>query len=359
MNNSKKLKTKKVKKDRLIEQKPITKISKPWIITSLVLVLILVGALLFDQLYKRVYLTIDGKEYTFQDLSYYFYIMEAQFGSYDMTASYDGTSDFTVGDYVKQRVFDLATYNEVLYKEAVEEGYALTEEEKETVQTNVDLLFEQSLSKAVIKKNKFTKEYISDIMSKSTLIERYRQDKIDEMGIDKEAIRAGINFEDYRQYDFEYLFISTKTTDDKGNTVAMDEAQKKVAYEKINAYYEKAKTTEDWSTLLPEAEKEVRYSTSNFIESDNFYSEDFEAIIMALENGDVSEIYPDEAGYYIVRMVDNNSDERYESQVESAISDKESELFNTVLSKILSEHDVNTNNKAIKRLQVGSLTLAY
>ena len=34
---------------------------------------VLIAALLFDQLYKRPLVTIDGKKYYLEDLTYYFY----------------------------------------------------------------------------------------------------------------------------------------------------------------------------------------------------------------------------------------------------------------------------------------------
>lgn len=366
MNNSKKLKTKKVKKDRLIEQKPITKISKPWIITSAVLVVILVAALLFDQLYESTLLKINGKKYTLSDLSYYFYTVESQYDYYDQMfggggaywdMTYDDTTGATVRDQAKNDAIESVKYNEILYKEATAEGYSLTEEEKTTINENVDSLLKDQLSDTVIRKNDFTDKYLTDIISKTTLVSRYRQDKIDALDIDDEAIKEGIKYEDYRQYDIEYLFIPTQTTDADGNTVDLTDEEKSTAYDKLNSYYETAKTTEDWSTLLPDDEEDVTYQSTNFIESGSTYSEDFEKMMMAMENDAVSEIYEAENGYYIIRMVNNNSSESYDNAVEDAITTKENEEFQKVYDDIAAKYDVTTNEKAIEKLTMGSLTL--
>ena len=76
MNNSKKLQTKKEKEVKKSEKR-ISSISKPWIITAAVLMVVLVGSILFDQLYQPTLMTIDGKKYHMKDVSYYFYTVES------------------------------------------------------------------------------------------------------------------------------------------------------------------------------------------------------------------------------------------------------------------------------------------
>jgi foldase protein PrsA len=367
VNNSKKLRTKKVKKDRLIEQKPITSISKRWIIASAILVVVLIGALLFDQFYKRTIMTIDDDKYYMDDLSYYFYGVESTYDYYDQmfggggtywNMTYDETSGATTRDIAKQEAVESALYTEILYKEAIAEGYSLTDEENKAVSDNVENMLSESLSEAVIEKNDFTKEYLTEVVGKSTLVQRYRQDKVDSFDIDDEGIKAGVDFEEYKQYDIEYLFISTKNTDEDGNSVDMTEDEKTAAFDKINAVYESAKTTEDWSTLVSEDEEELTYEEGNFLGSGTTYSEDFQALMMAMENDAVSEIYEDEDGYYIVRMVNNNSTESYDNAVEEAITTAEDEAFSELYSEIITKHEYTTNDNALKSLTMGSITLA-
>lgn len=372
MNNSKKLKVKKKeKKDRLIEQKPITKMSKPWIIAFAVLVIFLIASLLFDEFYESTLLTIEGEKYQMSDLSYYFYTVESQYDYYDQMfggggaywdMEVDEATGTTIRDQAKLDVLDSAKYNEILFKEATSEDYTLTEEEKSTISTNVDSMLSQQLSTTAVSRNNFTKKYftkkyLTNILSKSTLVARYRQDKIDALAIDDEAIKAGIKYDDYRQYDIEYLYISTKTTDEDGNTADLTEEEKTAAFDKINGVYEAAKTTEDWSTLIPDDETELTYRESNFVESGNSYSEEFETLMVSMENGAISEIYEEESGYYIVRMINNNSSESYDTAVEQAITSAENEEFNKVYEDILKKYDVKTNDKAIKKLKMGSLTI--
>lgn len=367
MNNSKKLKTKKEKKkDRLIEQKPLSRISKPWIISFGALVVVLIVAMLFDQFYEKTILTIDGEKYKMSDVAYYFYSVESQYDYYDQmfggSGSYwnmvfDEESGETVRDMAKDEAIESSIYNELLYKEAVAAGYTLTDEEKNNISTQVDSLLSSTLPSSVKSKNKFTKSSLTAVLEKTTLVSRYRQDKIDSFDIDDEAIKAGVNYDDFRQYDIETLFISTNTTDEEGQTVAVSAEEKAAAYDKLNSYYESAKTTEDWSKLLPESEEDVTYADTNFLESGSVYSEDMEKMMMAMNNGDVSEIYEAEDGYYIVRMVDNNSPESYDNEVQNQITTEENKQFEEFYNKIKENYEYSTNERALASMKMGNVTI--
>jgi len=336
------------------------------IIASIVFVVILVGGLLLDQLYKRALITVDGDKYDLQDLSYYFYTVENQYSQYDQMFGgqywdmpYDEASGTTMRDAAKQEAIESALYNEILYKEAVDEDYALTAEETDTISTNVDaLLGGEQLTKAVITKNDFTKRYLTNVIGKTTLAGRYRQEKIDALSIDDEGIKADFAFKDYKQYDIESLFISTQTTDAEGTSVAVSATEKTAAFDKINALYESAKTTEDWSTLIPEGEVQLVYKEDHFIESETTFSDEFEAVMMAMENKTISDVYEAENGYYIIRMVNNNSSESYDTAVADAITAAENEGFNTIYQDVIAKHKYSVNASILRSLTMGSVTLA-
>lgn len=363
MNKSKKIKNTnkeiaQVKKnDRVVSSKILT-------IASAVFVVILVGTLLFDQFYERTYLTIDGEKYKLHDLAYYFYTVETQYdylnqmfgGSYwDMV--YDESTGTTVRDMAKDDAIDSAVRYEILYKEAVSEGYTLTDEEISSVESEVTSLLDEQLTEEIIDKNNFTKEYLTDAVGKTDLVSRYRQDKIDAMDIDDAAIKDGINFDDYRQYNIEYLYVTTDTTDADGNTVTMSDEEKATAKDKIDALYAKAKTTKDWSTLVSEDDTSSVYKTDNFIETDTTYADDMEALIMGMENDAISDVYEADDGYYVIRMLDNNSSESYDSAVEDAITTAEDDAFNDYYATVVEKHDYSINESALKSLTMGTVTL--
>lgn len=341
---------------------------KVWIILSAVLGLVLIGAILFDQLYKRPILTIDDDKYYLEDLTYYFYTVESTYdyinqlygGAYwDMPSDELGTT--TVREAAKEEAINNIIYNEVLYKEAVANGYTLSDEDIEKINTDIaSLLYEQGLSEEFLEHNNFTPEYLKDILTRTSLASNYREDVISKLGIDEEKIKSDFKYEDYRQYDIEYLFISTETQDDEGKNVPMNEKEKKAAFDIINAKRDAALETEDWSTLIPENEKELQYNTDNFLADDESYSEEFKEMMMAMENNSVSEVYEAENGYYVIRMKNNNSTESYDNAVEDAITTAENEAFTKEYNEnIFPKHTFKINAGAVSNLRMGRITLVY
>lgn len=359
MNSSKKIKIKKSKE----EKKVVNNVPKPLIYVSAVLVFILIVAVAFDQLYERIILSINGEKYKMDDLTYYFYTVESQYesmnqmfgGYWDM--SIDETSGSTVRDLAKQEAIEAALYTEILYKEAVSKGYSLTEDEKTTLNTNVDNLINNVIPKAVAEKNGFDKEYLTDILGKSMLVQRFKEDQIATLDIDEEAIKAGIEYEDYRQYDIEYLFIGKTKADDDGNTVDLTEEEKAAAKARLTGLIEQAKTTEDWSTLVPEDDTELIYQKNYFTKSDSKFNDDFKAVMMAMNNGDISDVSETENGWYLVRMINNNSSESYDKEVESQINSAEEEGFQTIYQDIAAKYKYKVNKSALKSLTMGNITL--
>lgn len=339
---------------------------KIWIIVSGILGLFLIAALLFDQLYKRPIVTIDGDKYYLEDLTYYFYNAESTvsqmygqlYGDYAWDMPYD--SSMSVRDFVKSETINNIVYNEVMYREAVANGYTLTEEEEKDIDEDINtLLNDAGLSKKFIKKNSFTSEYLKDVFTKIKLAERYKNDIIDSLGIDEEAIKAGIDYNEYKQYDVEYFFISTKKTNKEDNsTVEMSDEEKKAAYQKIADLREKALTADDWSSLLPEDEEELRYRDTDFLANGTLYPDEFKEPVMALENGEISDIFETEDGYYFVRMQNNEMTDAYEQAVEKAINEAEEEAFDKEYNEnIITKHNYVLNERAIKNLRMGRITM--
>lgn len=360
-------KSKKTLKAQPVHKKTIKEVDrKVWLIPTIILSIVLIVALTFDQFYERVYLNINGSKYHLDDLRYYFYNVESRYdyidqlyggGYWDM--KYDQTSNYTVAEVAAQEAISTAIYNEIMYKEAVAAGYTLTTEETDQVASDISsLLYDQGYSDKMLKENGFTPDYLTNVMNKMALAKRYRKDIVDTLPVDDATIEAGVSREENRQYDVEYLFISKMTKNDAGESVAMSDAEETAAYEKLKGVYDKALTTEDWSTLAPESDEQLQYLKSNFKPGDTGLDVNLKAMMMKMNNGDISDVTEAENGYYIVKMVNNNSDEAYKSAIEKAITKAEDEAFQTYYAEnILSKYDIKINTKAVKSLHMGTVTL--
>lgn len=371
MNNIKKL---------LKAPEPTKKVAKPispmlWIIPAVILSIALIVGIVVDQHYEEVLVTVEEEDYRLSDLSYYIYNVESYYNSLDLYyrnfgMSYwdmaaDETGETTTRDIAMEEAMKNIVFNEVMYREALANNYSINEEEKEEVTSNISsVLYEQGLSKYRIRENGFTAKYLEDVLSRMTLAERRKQDVIDSLDIDNASIEAGYSKDEYKQYDFDYIYISTETTDEENNKVAMDETAKKAAYDKIAAIVEKANSTDDWTTLLDASETELIYSNSFILEdasketTGSEFDDDFRTFVKTLDNGKVSEIFEGKDGYYIVRMLNNNSQETYTEVVENAIKTAEEEAFQKEYTdNILTKYKYEINNKAVNKLKMGTITL--
>jgi foldase protein PrsA len=346
---------------------------KVWIVTSIILAVVLIAAILFDSLYEKTLITINGDKYRLNDLRYYFYTVESRYDAIDQIyggqywdMAYNESGTVTTRSVAMEEVINTIIGNEILYREAIAKGYALTSEESDTISDDViSFLYEGNVPEEVIDKNGFTGDYLTEIFTKLQLAKRCKEDVIEGLPVDDEAIKAEYKYEDYRQYDIEYLYISTQTTDDEGNKVSVDETAKKAAYDKISAKYQEALTAEDWSQLIPEDEKELTYKKDDFIARDAAttdeygLSADLKAMIITMDNDDVSDIFEDEKGYYLVRMINNNSSESYDSTIENAIKTAEEEAFTAEFQEnILPKYDYDIKERNLRNLRMGSITLA-
>jgi len=363
-------KSKKIIKDTGKPKKKHIKINPMiWVAAAAVLGLALIAALLIDQLYKRPLVVVDGEKYYLEDMKYHIYTIEANYdyidqlygGTYWDSANYNYPS-MSNREYAKLEAINNFVYELILYKEAVANGYTLTEEESEKVEENVNsFINDLGLSEKFLKENGFTPEFLRDVFTRNTLATRFKQDVIDSLDIDDEAIKAEFKYEDYRQYDIEYLFISTaptETDDEESDDNKANEVKKQTALEKITSYREKALETEDWSKLVPEDEKELIYRSSYFLPTDIYYPENLMEVMLEMENGEISDVIETESGYYVVRMVNNNSSATYDSKVEAAITEKEEEEFaKEYESNIYPKYTVDLKEKAIRNLRLGRITL--
>ena len=361
MNHAKKTiqNSKKDKKKQLAVHNP-----KIWIIPTIVIMVFLIGAILFDQFYKSTVLTIEDDKYYMDDLNYYFYTVESQYayfdqlfgGSYwDMT--YDQSTGTTVRDIAKTEAMNYALENEVMYREAVANGYSLTTDEVTTVATKVDKLLTEELTEKIINHNNFTEKYLTDILSKTTLGERYRADIIATLDVNEDEIEEEISFEEYRQYKIEYLYASTQTTDSDGKQVNMSEEEKSAIYDNISSLYDKAVETEDWSTLIPEEESEIVYRKDSFTQKDTYIPE-LKSIMLEMDNNAISDIVETENGFFIVRMLNNSSTEAYDKAVNDAITTAENAAFDKYYEEtILPKYKYKINDKALAQFTMGNLTL--
>lgn len=346
------------------------------IIVVAVLLVATIGMIIWENLRPVYLLDIDGEKYKQKDVMYEIYEAEqtgsmmanlyAQLGYTDdyWTMSLD-ESGATGATNAAAEAREAALMQLILYKEAKEAGYEATEEEKTKASEDAESTL-KNMEDAQKKATGFTKESLTKVYTEYAVTERYKQDQIDGLDIDDEAIKAEISYDQYKGYKIEYFYVSTNTTDDAGNTAAMDDAAKKKAYEELETVLKSAEGTDDWSKVIDAEDKDATVSYSSethtseeLSDAENpIYSAEIDAAILKMENKGVSEIVEvAEDGYYVFRMVDNNSSEKYDEAVETAITDAENEAFEEHYEKMLEKYEIKTYESNWEKLPFGSITI--
>lgn len=313
---------------------------------------------------KKLVVTVGDSKIYLDEMMFYIFMTESQLDQIDqMYQAYMGMSYWdqeysegvTVREYSKTTTMDMAVQYEILYTEAVKAGFKLSEEDKEASVENIEQIME-ALSEAQLEKTGLTKEIVTTAWNKSAIAYNYMADLIEGFDIDDEGIRASINQEDYRQYDTQTLFVSTISYDEDGQSVEMSDSEKAEVKKKIDAYVEKAKAGEDFATLVEEDE-DVVSSDRSFLVNDEHTTEEFKEAALKLKKEEVSNVLEMEDGYYIIKMVDDNSDESYESAVNEAIQEEENTRFQEAYEEMKNSYKITINEDVWGEIELGNVTL--
>lgn len=371
MNKSKKiLGGKPNEKSKPIVKKDSNKKNKNIILLSSLAIIIvcLVIGIFYDAFRPKVLLTLNGEKYTVDDLMYNFYTTELTYQSvedfykqYMQSGSYwdslDETGTMTNRMVALNDVIDLSIQTELLYSEATKKGYTLTEQEITDTDAKVDDILNKNLTPAQLKKTGFNVDNLTEAITKATIAARYRQDIIDSFNITDEEVKATVDYEKYRQYDIEYFYVRTNSQDAEGNTIELTVNEKNALMDKLTTFLETAKDADDWKASIPEGEEDIMYNAKGFTSGISGFPTEFEDLIKSLDNGAITEPTVADNGIYAVRMVNNNSSEKYDSEVQSARSNMETSRFNEYFAELLSGATYSVNKNTLSSIYMGEVTL--
>lgn len=314
---------------------------------------------------KQLAVTVDDKKIYMDDMMYYIYLVELQGNQYDeMYKAYFGTGYWdteyeegvTIREKMKSYIMDTVVMNEILYDKAIAEKYELTDEEVKTTKENTATMLE-NVTEDQLKITGFTEDKLLDIQEKLAIAYRYQTDIIDAFDIDDAAITATISKEDNRQYNTEYMLFPTTTTDASGASVAMSDADKKTALKNATAALEKAKAGTAFADIIAKYDGSTT-NPLNFVAGDQTADAAYETAALKLKNDEYSEIVETDAGYYVIKMTDNNSTESYDTAVSNAITTEETTQFNAAYEKMKADYKITVNEKVWDTIVLGNITTA-
>lgn len=262
----------------------------------------------------------------------------------------------------KKQTMDAIKQREILCMEAEQLGYSLTDEEKKASDESVKTAMEQ-MSAGQKKIPGLDEETLKAVFAKNALAEKYRQVIVAESGIDTEALKATVDKDDYHQYTMQYYKVSNKTTGEDGAESDVTAEQKETNLKNMEALKEKAKTTEDFSTLVAEGDTTgiQAVQTQELIKKDmkdsTFLTEKQRKKLIKMKNNEISDVIEGEDGYYLVKMVNNDDSAAYDAQCTSIVEAEETKAFNERYEQIKLRYTTEVQNYWKGRIKLGSYTV--
>lgn len=342
-----------------------------------VLAIIMIVYIVWENHHTKYLVSINGEKATIEDMMYDVYEIEdvygymanfyAQLGYGDYWTMEAGENGETVQELAKEECMDSYVKGNILYQEAVANGYEVTEEDKKDAKEVLDSIFEAYTTTDEESGEKveptevlgYTAEELGAILEEREVAMRYKDALVAAYGVTEADVVDSIDKEAFRQYDIEYFTISLDgEAEEDGGVEEVTGAEKEVRYEKIKAVLEQA-GDKDWSKVLGDEKSDevaVKYDKDGFIADESYFDDETTAKITSMKNGEVSDIIESEGSYYVIKMVNNNSTERYESEIADAVAEAEEVRFEEEYETIKAKYDVEIYNGDWKKVQLGNLS---
>lgn len=347
---------------------------------GLAAIVILCAGVCYMQLRPRAILKVTGTNASGSSVTrtvymkesvYNIYMVEAQYNGYEsLYQQMYGTTYWEMEDVddagrngasaAKKSVMDAIKRREVLCMEAEKLGYSLTDEEKKACADDVKTAIE-GLTDGQKKIAGLDEKTLTEVFEKNALAEKYRQVILTESGIDREALKATVNKDDYHQYSMQYYMVSNKTGSGEEETDVSDE-QKQLNLENMKALKEKAATAEDFSKLIEENDTTGIQGpqSQDLIQKDmkdsSFLTSKLRKKLIKMKNDEISDVIEGEDGYYLIKMVNNDDSEAYDEECDSVIEEEEEKLFSARYEQLAPTYSMEVQSYWKGRVKLGSYT---
>lgn len=328
---------------------------------SLILVMILSMTLLAAcgmNSKKGVAVTINDEDIYLNEAMYYIYTVEANFGMMVSLEYWDTVVDeeLTFADTTKEYVMNGLIDMHVLAKEGEKADIKITPDIETQLKSRAVELY-NSMSEEVVKITGLNEKAIYEVVAKNYIGSIHQNNMMAELDIDVEEIAAEYDKEELRQYNTEYLKFPFVSLDEEGNEVELTDDEKaaaKVTLEALLTETQEGKAFKD----IAEANEGIANSTSNFLADSETMDVNYKEAALNLANDEITDqVIEADNGYYIIKMVNDNSDEAYNSTVNNAISQKQQELFQEKLDGIKESYTITINDEVWDTVKLGRTTI--
>ena len=248
------------------------------------------------------------------------------------------SSGVTVKDSFKESAYASASYAIVFYHEAVAKGMKLEEVRRVAAGTATEK-FLVGYSAEQRAKCGMTEACIRECYEKIFLAEQYVEKLSKDYKVDEDAIRAGIDKEDYRVYETDYLYVAKYDRDENFKRVDFtpeESAQRKAA---VDDALERVKNGESMPEIKKQYDEIMGYGTSDFFRTQEEEDPEYIKASMKLKKGECT-LFERESTYYIIYMSDNEKYSGYEEAVEQAIETEKNTGVASLYKTTAAQYDI-------------------
>ena len=297
------------------------------------------------------YIMEQESEYSYDDVYY-----KATYGTSYWDMEVEEEDGRIVRDEIKDYILEIAQLYEVFNQEAQKRGYKLTDEDIEEAKSNASSIWE-NMSEHQKEVTELTEDLLVEIFKKISLATKLYDDVDAGLTVDEEAAKNSVNPEDYKEYSIEIMSLDNIEEDEEGYWVDVPKKKLKKAVKRMEQYRKKLKNGKTMEEVVPEDEKKITVESLSFIKGDKQLGEELEEAAVLLENDEHTDIIETDAGYFVIRMADNESTESYDAAVQTAIEDAQTAAFEAAYNEIKKAYKVEINHDVWDQVVIGNLTI--
>lgn len=268
---------------------------------------------------KKVF-SANGETFTYRDVMAYGFIFAKENNIVDaelLNEKYEDNE--TYGNYYKKQLETEILEMLLLYGEAQAKDVELTEEEIEEVETNTKLLLEDMGEKR-LKEGNVSESDIERIYEIQMLAEAYIESfsetenaSNDDSSTDTEDKNGSEKEERYVKV-FQVMFPTILLdedgmvqSDEEGNLKMLSQYDKEKKRDEALEFAEKVKAGESMETLLKNYDKTVT-GTEQYLKYNDLEAA-YKKAIDNLSEGEMSESFETDYGYYVIKLLESNATE--------------------------------------------------
>lgn len=306
---------------------------------------------------NQLVVKINNKEIYLDEAMYYVLMYEANFSMMVGPDKWD--EEMVDGDslssLVKTSIMDAMVENEILYEKGLEAGVEITADLESQFKAS-SIEFFGLLEDELLDITGIDETVLYNINKKTYVANLHKNNIVMGLDIDIDALVAEVKEDDYKQYSAEHLAISFASYDEEGNLVELTDAEKATAKDTMD---KALKDVKDGKTFKEISEKyeDITLSPSSFV-YDETTDDVYQKEAIKLEKDEVSEeVIETETGYFIIKMIDPDSKEAYNTAVNEAVAAKQQELYAVKYEEVKKDYTITINEDVWDPISVGHTTI--